>query len=138
MIFETFALYIKILVRQCVAQAARRRPPTAAACVRAWVSLCGICGGQSSTGGGFLRVLRFSLRGIPPIAPLSSGLASVTVDSITLHLKKKKNIRSLYYWKEKVNLPLYLTNEALPCNHENLWESGCIDPRSLYFGSSWR
>jgi hypothetical protein len=30
-----------------------------------------VCGGQSGTGAGFLRVLRFPLPIIPPISPLS-------------------------------------------------------------------
>jgi hypothetical protein len=44
-----------------IAQAASRRFPTAAAWVRTQVTSCGICGGQSGTGAGFLRVLRFPL-----------------------------------------------------------------------------
>jgi hypothetical protein len=40
--------------------------------VRARVWSCGICGGQSGAGAGFLRVLRFPLPiFIPPIAPQS-------------------------------------------------------------------
>jgi hypothetical protein len=60
---------IKILGRT-IAQAVSRRLPTATARVRAQVKSCGICGGQSGTRAGFLRVLRFPLPSrIPPIAP---------------------------------------------------------------------
>jgi hypothetical protein len=60
------------VVDRAIAQAVSRRLPTAAARVRAWVRSCAICGGQSGTGVGFLRVLRFPLPiFIPPIAPQS-------------------------------------------------------------------
>jgi hypothetical protein len=32
---------------------------------------CGVCGGQSGTGAGFLRVLRFPMPIIQPISPSS-------------------------------------------------------------------
>jgi hypothetical protein len=58
-----------------MAQAVSRRLPTAAAWVRAQVRLCGICGGQSGTGAGFLRVLRFPLPIlIPSTAPHTSPI----------------------------------------------------------------
>jgi hypothetical protein len=57
---------------RAIAQAVSRWLPTAAARVRARVWLCGIYGGQSGAGAGFLRVLRFPLPiFIPPIAPQS-------------------------------------------------------------------
>jgi hypothetical protein len=52
----------------------RYRLPTAAAWVRAKFRSCGICGGQSGIGIGFLRVLRFPLPiFIPPTVPDTSS-----------------------------------------------------------------
>jgi hypothetical protein len=45
---------------RAVAQAVSRCLPTAVARVRVRAA-CGVCGGQSGTGAGFLRVLRFPL-----------------------------------------------------------------------------
>jgi hypothetical protein len=54
---------------RAVAQAISRWFPTAAARVRVRAA-CGVCGGQSGTGAGLLRVLRFPLPIIiPPISP---------------------------------------------------------------------
>jgi hypothetical protein len=53
-----------------VAQAVSRWLPTAAAWVRIRAA-CGVCGDQSGTGAGFLRVLWFPLPIIPPISPSS-------------------------------------------------------------------
>jgi hypothetical protein len=51
-----------MLIGRAVAQAVSRWVPTAVARV---------CVGQSGTGAGFLRVLRFTLPIIPPISPSS-------------------------------------------------------------------
>jgi hypothetical protein len=48
---------------RAIAQAVSRWLPTSAARVQTRVQSCGICGGQSGAGAGFLRVLRF----LPPI-----------------------------------------------------------------------
>jgi hypothetical protein len=53
---------------RAMAQAVSRRSLTAEARVRSRVSPFGICGGQSGTGAGFSRVLRFSpVNFIPPV-----------------------------------------------------------------------
>jgi hypothetical protein len=55
---------------RAIAQAVSGRIPTATARVRAQVRSCGIRGGQSGAGAGFLRVLRFHLPiFIPPNTP---------------------------------------------------------------------
>jgi hypothetical protein len=77
----SFYLRLKIVRRfrtlskgRAIAQAVSRRLLTAAARVRAQVWSCGSFGGQSDTGAGFLRVLRFPLPVlIPPSAPYSSS-----------------------------------------------------------------
>jgi hypothetical protein len=57
---------------RAIAQAVSRWLRAAAARVRARFWSCGICGGQSGAGAGFLRVLRFPLPiFIPPISPQS-------------------------------------------------------------------
>jgi hypothetical protein len=56
---------------RAVAQAVSRWLPTAADRVHVRAA-CGVCGGQSGTGAGFLRVLRFPLPIIiPPISTSS-------------------------------------------------------------------
>jgi hypothetical protein len=69
---KTVAGYCNYRTKQgrAVAQAVRRWLPTAAARVRVRAA-CGVCGEQSGTGAGFLRVLRFPLAIIPPISPSS-------------------------------------------------------------------
>jgi hypothetical protein len=67
---ETF---ITSTMGRTIAQAVSRRLPNVAARVRARVMSCGICGVQSGTGAGFLRVFQFPLPiRIPPIALQSS------------------------------------------------------------------
>jgi hypothetical protein len=59
------------MIGRAVAKAVSRRLPTAAARVRVRRA-CGVCGGQSGGGAGFLRVLRFPLPTIiPPVSPSS-------------------------------------------------------------------
>jgi hypothetical protein len=56
-----------------IAQAVSPRLPVAAARVRAKFKSCGICGGQSGTGAGFLRVFRFPLPILIPLTPPHSS-----------------------------------------------------------------
>jgi hypothetical protein len=96
-------LLCKLNFSGCVlAQAVNRRLSTEPARVQARVRSCGICGWQSGTGAGFLRLLRLSLASIPLIAPHSSSfftrgwysrpvVASIIVDSAPRHPKKEKN-----------------------------------------------
>jgi hypothetical protein len=51
---------------RAVVQAVSRWRPTTAARVLVRAGMCGVCGGQSGTGAGFLRVLRFPLPVISP------------------------------------------------------------------------
>jgi hypothetical protein len=63
------------LAGRAIVQAVSLRLPIAAARVRVQVRSCGICGGQSGTGAGLFRVLRFPLLIIiPPTAPHSSSI----------------------------------------------------------------
>jgi hypothetical protein len=57
-------------IGRAVAQTVSRWLPKAAARFHIRAA-CGVCGGQSGTGAGFLRVLRFALPIIPPISPSS-------------------------------------------------------------------
>jgi hypothetical protein len=57
-----------------IAQVVSCRLPMAETRVRSQVRLCGICGGQSGTGVGFLRVLRFPL---PILIPLNAPYSSI-------------------------------------------------------------
>jgi hypothetical protein len=95
---------------RAVARKVSRWLPTAAA--RVWS--CGICGGQSDTGAGFLRVLRFPLPIISPTDSSSSSsfiiggwynwsvMASIIVNLVLLHPKKEKEERrELYFEKNK-------------------------------------
>jgi hypothetical protein len=66
---ELMLLFYALLGR-AVAQAVSRWFPTAAVRVRVRAA-CGVCGGQSGTGAGFLRVLQFPLPIIIP--PISSS-----------------------------------------------------------------
>jgi hypothetical protein len=63
-------LFVKYCLGRAVAQAVSHWLPTEAGRVRIRAA-CGVCGGQSGTGAGFLRVLPFPLPIIPPISPSS-------------------------------------------------------------------
>jgi hypothetical protein len=60
---------LNVVKLRAIAQAVSGRPPTAATPVQAQIRTCGICGEQSGTGAGFIRVLRFPL---PILIPLTA------------------------------------------------------------------
>jgi hypothetical protein len=83
------------------------RRPTSAAWVRARVKYCGVCGGQSGAGAGFLRVLRFPLPNfIPPTAPHSSSSSwAGTIGQLVSYLPNGPHL--------KKTLHLALENETV-------------------------
>jgi hypothetical protein len=93
---------------RAIAQAVSGRLPTAAAQVRARVRSCGIYGGQSGTGAGFLRVLPFPLPiRILPFAPQSSSIiwgwynrpnSDRSTKWTHSHLTRKKNFKMTTQW----------------------------------------
>jgi hypothetical protein len=95
-----------------IAQAVSRRLPIAAARVRAQVRSCGICGGQSGTGAGFLPVLRISLPIlIPPTASHpSSGdgtivqLVADVPSGLSLTAPQKSNCKRMLRYNLKRHL----------------------------------
>jgi hypothetical protein len=50
--------------------------------------------------------------------------------------KEESELRKVEKISKKVKLSLCLTNLAL--RHKGAWGSGCIDPRFLDLGTSWR
>jgi hypothetical protein len=72
-------MHVNRNVARATNQAVSCQLPTHAVRIRAQVRPCGICGGQSGTGAGFLRAIRVSLPLIPPAAHyrLSAGVDTV-------------------------------------------------------------
>jgi hypothetical protein len=83
------ALY-KAIADRALAQAVSRLLPTAAARVRVQAA-CEVCGGQSGTGAGFFRVLRFPLPIIPPISPSSYSPGAGTIGLLVAVVPSETN-----------------------------------------------
>jgi hypothetical protein len=75
---------------RAVAQGVSRWLPTAAARVRVREA-CGVCGGQSVSGAGFLRVLRFPLPIILPISPSSYSPGAGTIGLLVAAVPSRPN-----------------------------------------------
>jgi hypothetical protein len=70
---------VRAKLGRAIPQAVSRWLPTMAARVRFWTA-CGVCGGQSGTGAGFLQVLWFPLSVIIlPISPSSYSPRAGTI-----------------------------------------------------------
>jgi hypothetical protein len=85
-IIETTSKITDVSVKICdneyfgraIVQSVSRRLLTAAARVRARAEFW-VCGGQSGTGAGFFRVLRFPLPTIPSVSPSSQSPGAGTI-----------------------------------------------------------
>jgi hypothetical protein len=109
---------VTYLLGRAITQAISRWLPTVAARVRARIWYCGICGGQSGTGAGFLRILRFPLPiFFPSIAPQSPSsiiwglcnrpkVAAVPSGLSPTPLKKHTYFRPLCYLGRHVLRPI--------------------------------
>jgi ribosomal protein L37AE/L43A len=83
---------------RCYAQTVSRWLPIAATRIRTRVWPCGICGGWSGAGVGFLRVLRFHLTiFIQPVAPQSPYLTS-GAGKIGQKSHRTKNNTEIGHW----------------------------------------
>jgi hypothetical protein len=110
------------------AQAVSRWLPTAAAQVRAWIRSCGICGGRSGTGAGFLRVLRFLLPVIAPTAshssssiiwgwynrPNSGQQSRLSLTFNILYSYKHMLSIAVYQWQGKIDKAIPVTGPSGP------------------------
>jgi hypothetical protein len=86
-----------------IAQAVSRQLRTTATLVRARISSYGICCGTSSTGAGFLLVLRFPLpilNSTAPHSPLSSGAG--TIDQLVAHVPSGLSVTPPHEIKKKL------------------------------------
>jgi hypothetical protein len=106
----------KMQLGRAISQAVSRWLPTAAARVRSRVWSCGICGGQSGAGAGFLRVLQVLLRiFIPPNSPSSQSPGADTIG------QKWPNCRVNPVWTPP---PTVWIKTNLNCSYRWTWDIG--------------
>jgi hypothetical protein len=128
-----------------IAQAVSRRLPTAAVRVRAHVKSCGICGEQSGTEAGFLRVLRFPLPiFIPPIAshssssiirgwyhkPISGRCTKCTLSHPSP--KKETTFQKVVLWREPQIHTLFMKSHLILCKNNTVFWDLSKSPANPY------
>jgi hypothetical protein len=99
-----------VYLGRAIAEEVSRWLPTAADRVPARVWSSGICGGQSGSGLGFLRVLQFPMPiFIPPNSPSAKWPGAGTIDQLATDVPREFSLDfSPYYTSKKINVLLFL------------------------------